>query len=155
MLSFRIRCLCGCCFSIYKEIRKWVFSCKLKVLESKIVTVRILKQANQTIKEAYLKSLRQEEEPVKFKSFSKTQNGMFFFNTSRGSTIERTNLLVSIMSSRRFQDVFSVTVFTLKTCWRRLQDQQMFAGSVNFSFDNKHFQNVSFIKTQKTGFLTF
>ena len=38
----------------------------------------------------------------------------FFFNTSRGSTIERTN-------------------------------------SVNFSFDNKHFQNVSFIKTQKTG----
>ena len=119
MLSFRIRCLCGCCFSIYKEIRKWVFSCKLKVLESKIVTVRILKQANQTIKEAYLKSLRQEEEPVKFKSFSKTQNGMFFFNTSRGSTIERTNLLVSIMSSRHFQNVCSVTVFRLP---RRLQD---------------------------------
>ena len=40
--------------------------------------------------------------------------GCFSFNTSRGSTIERTN-------------------------------------SVNFSFDNKHFQNVSFIKTQKTG----
>ena len=39
---------------------------------------------------------------------------LFFFNTSRGGTIERTN-------------------------------------SVNLSFDNKHFQNVSFIKTQKTG----
>ena len=44
------------------------------------------------------------------------------------------------MSSRRLQEVFSVTIFclprrlegrkivTLKTCWRRLQDQQMFAG---------------------------
>ena len=48
------------------------------------------------------------------KSPSKTQNGFFFFSTSRESTTERTN-------------------------------------SVNFSFDNKHFQNVSFIKTQKTG----
>ena len=81
--------------------------------------MRILKQANQTIMEAYLKRLRQEGEPVKLKSLSKTQNGMFFFNTSRGSTIERTNLLVSIMSSRRFQNVFSVTVFRLP---RRLQD---------------------------------
>ena len=44
---------------------------------------------------------------------------MFFFNTSRGSTIQRTNLLVSIMSSRHFQNVFSVTVFRLP---RRLQD---------------------------------
>ena len=63
------------------------FDVKLKVSESKTVTVRILKQANQTITEAYLKSLRQEGEPVKLKSLSKTQNGMFFFNTSRGSTI--------------------------------------------------------------------
>ena len=69
---------------------------------------------NQIITEAYLESLRQEEEPVKLKSLSKTQNKIYFFNTSRGSTINRTN-------------------------------------SVNFSFDNKHFQNVSFIKIQKTG----
>ena len=81
--------------------------------------MRILKQANQTIMEAYLKSLRQEGEPVKLKSVSKTQNGMFVFKTSLGSIIERTNLLVSIMSSRRFQDVFSVKVFRLP---RRLQD---------------------------------
>ena len=44
------------------------------------------------------------------------------------------------MSSRRLEDVFSKTIFrlpkrlgrrkifTLKTCWRRLQDQQIFAG---------------------------
>ena len=51
------------------------------------------------------------------------------------------------MSSRRLEEVFSVTNFrlprrlgkrkivTLKTCWRRLQDQQMFAGFViNFIF---------------------
>ena len=81
------------------------FDVKLKVSESKTVTVRILKQANQTITEAYLKSLRQKGEPVKLKSLSKTQNEMFFFNTSRGSTIERTNLFVPIMSSRRLQDV--------------------------------------------------
>ena len=54
------------------------FDVKLKASESKTVTVRILKQANQTITEAYLKSLRQEGEPVKLKSLSKTQNGMFF-----------------------------------------------------------------------------
>ena len=90
------------------------FDVKLKVSEGKTVTVRILKQANQTIKEAYLKSLRQEGEPVKLKSLSNTQNGMFFFNTSRRITIERNN-------------------------------------SLNFSFDNKHFQNMSYIKTQKTG----
>ena len=42
--------------------------------------MRILKQANQTIMEAYLKSLRQEGEPVKLKSLSKTQNRMFFFS---------------------------------------------------------------------------
>ena len=54
------------------------FDVKLKVSESKTVTVRILKQANQTITEAYLKSLRQDGEPVKLKSLSKTQNGIFF-----------------------------------------------------------------------------
>ena len=44
------------------------------------------------------------------------------------------------MSSRRLEDVFSVNNFsssrrlgrskivTLKTCWRRVEDQQMFAG---------------------------
>ena len=89
------------------------FDVKLKVSESKTVTVRILKQANQTITEAYLKRLRQEGEPVKLKSLSKTQNGMFFYNTSRGCTTERTN-------------------------------------PVNYSFHNKHFQNVSFINTKKT-----
>ena len=46
------------------------------------------------------------------KSFKNSKSNVFF-NTSRGSTIERTN-------------------------------------SVNFSFDNIQFQNVSFIKTQKT-----
>ena len=54
------------------------FDVKLKVSESKTVTVRILKQANQTITEAYLKSLRQEGEPVKLKSLSKTQIGRIF-----------------------------------------------------------------------------
>ena len=57
------------------------FDVKLKVSESETVTVCILKQANQTITEAYLKSLRQEGEPVKLKSLSKTQNGMFFLIT--------------------------------------------------------------------------
>ena len=47
------------------------------------------------------------------KSFKNSKSNVFFNNTSRGSTIERTN-------------------------------------SVNFSFDNIQFQNVSFIKTQKT-----
>ena len=44
------------------------------------------------------------------------------------------------MSSKRLEDVFSVTIFavqdvfarrkidTVKTCWRRLQGQQVFAG---------------------------
>ena len=54
------------------------FDVKLKVAENKTVTVGTLKQANQTLTEAYLKSLRQEGEPVKLKSLSKTQNGMFF-----------------------------------------------------------------------------
>ena len=55
------------------------FDVKLKASESKTVTVRILKQANQTITEAYLKSLRQEGGPVKLKSLSKTLNGMVLF----------------------------------------------------------------------------
>ena len=58
--------------------QKKFFDVKSKVSEGKTVTVRILKQANQTITKEYLKSLRQEWEPVKLKSLSKTQNGMFF-----------------------------------------------------------------------------
>ena len=54
------------------------FDIKSKASESKTVTVHILKQANETITQTYLKSLRQEGEPVKLKSLSKTQNGMFF-----------------------------------------------------------------------------
>ena len=78
MSSFRIRWLCGSCFNIYNQITKKFFDVKSKVSEGKTVTVRILKEANQTITKEYLKSLRQEWEPVKLKSLSKTQNGMFF-----------------------------------------------------------------------------
>ena len=53
------------------------FDVKLKVSESKTVTVRILKQANQTIMEAYMESLRQEGEAVK-KSFKNSKWNVLF-----------------------------------------------------------------------------
>ena len=38
------------------------------------------------------------------------------------------------MSSRHLQDMFSRRLVTLKSCWRRLQDQQMFGGRFHFNW---------------------
>ena len=53
------------------------------------MTIRIMKQANQTITENYLRRLNQEREPVTFKKLSKTPKGDYFFNTSKGSVIQK------------------------------------------------------------------
>ena len=70
-----------------------------------------MKQANQTITENYL---RQERQSVTFKKFSKTPKGDYFFNTSKGSVIQK-------------------------------------SATVDFNYNEKHFQKVDFIRAQNVG----
>lgn len=117
MLYCKIRWPCGCCFNICQHIRKWVFGVKVKILKIKSIIVPVLKQANQTITEAYLKDLGQEKrrEGIRIKKLFRELKMECCFNISRGRTSQ-------------------------------------IANSVNFNFEKKVFQNVQFIKTQKTRF---
>ena len=58
--------------------------------------MRILKQANQTITEACLKSLRQEGEPVKLKPF-KNSKWNFFTRHVEVQLIERIQLILFLI----------------------------------------------------------
>ena len=70
-------------FSAKSKAGNEFFEVKFKIAEATCVTIRIMKQANQTITENYLRRLNQEREPVTFKKLSKTPKGDYFFNTSK------------------------------------------------------------------------
>ena len=85
------------------------FEVKFKTAEATCVTIRIIKQENQTITENYSRRLSQEREPVPIKKLSKTPKGDFLFNTSKGGVIQK-------------------------------------SASVDFNYNEKHFQKVDFIR---------
>ena len=76
-------------FSTQSKAGNEFFEVKFRTTETTCVTIRIMKLANQTITEDYLRRLNQEREPVTFKKLSKTPKGEFFFNTSKGSIIQK------------------------------------------------------------------
>ena len=47
------------------------------------MTIKIVKQANQTITENYLQKLNQEREPVTFQKLSKTPKGDYFLTHTK------------------------------------------------------------------------
>ena len=55
------------------------FEVKFKIAEATCVTIRIMKEANQTITKNYLLRLNQEREPVTLKKLSKTPKGDLLF----------------------------------------------------------------------------
>ena len=56
---------------------------KLKIAEATCMTIKIVKQANQTITENYLQKLNQEREPVTFQKLSKTPKGDYFLTHTK------------------------------------------------------------------------
>ena len=87
------------------------FKVKYKIAEATCVTIRILKQTNQTITKKYLRRLNQERELVSFKKLLKTPKGDYFLNTSKADLIQK-------------------------------------SASVDFNYNEKHFQKVEFIRAQ-------
>ena len=81
------------------------FEVKFKIAEATCVTIRIMKQANQTITENYLLRLNQEREPVTFTKLSKTPKGDGFFNTSKGSAIQKSVSVDFNYKEKHFQKV--------------------------------------------------
>ena len=81
------------------------FKVKFKIAEATCVTIRIMKQANQTITENYLLRLNQEREPVTFTKLSKTPKGDGFFNTSKGSAIQKSVSVDFNYKEKHFQKV--------------------------------------------------
>ena len=75
--------------------RNEFFDVKMKISESKSVTVCILKQTNQTTIKVNLERLSQEGESVKLKSLSETQSRMFFLiSHNKVQLIEQTQLVL-------------------------------------------------------------
>ena len=56
------------------------FEVKFKIAEATCVTIRIMKQANQTFTENYLQILNQEREPVTLRKLSKTPKGDYLIH---------------------------------------------------------------------------
>ena len=59
-----------------------------------------MKHANQTITENYLRRSNQEREPVTFKKLSKTPKGDNFFNTSKGSVIQKSASTLILIATK-------------------------------------------------------
>ena len=104
----------GFVFSTKSKAGNEFFEVKFKIAEATCVTIRIMKQANQTITENYLRRLNQEREPVTFKKLSKTPKGDYLFKTFKGSVVQK-------------------------------------SASVDFNYNEKHFQKVDFIRAQNLG----
>ena len=65
-------------FSAKSKAGNEFFEIKFKIPEATYVAIIIMKQANQTITENYLRRLNQETEPVTFNKLSKTPKGDYF-----------------------------------------------------------------------------
>ena len=92
-------------FSTKSKLENGFFEVKFKIAEATCVTVRIMKQANQTITENYLLRLNQQREPVTFKKLSKTPEGYYFFNTPKGSVIQKSSFVDFNYNEKHFQKV--------------------------------------------------
>ena len=92
-------------FSTKSKAGNEFFEVKFKIAEATCVTIRIMKQANQTITENYLRRLNQEREPVTFKKLSKTPKGDYFFNTPKGSVIQTSASVDFNYNQKHFQSV--------------------------------------------------
>ena len=79
----------GFVFSTKSKAGNEFFEVKFKIAEAICVTIRIMKQANQTINENYLQRLNQEREPATFKKLSNTPKCDYFSNTSKGIVMEK------------------------------------------------------------------
>ena len=110
MLPFDLDAFAVHVFSTKIKAGNEFFEIKFKIAEATCVKIRIMKQANQTITENYL---RQERQSVTFKKLSKTPKSDYFFNTSKG----------------------------------RVQK----SATVDFNYNEKHFQKVDFIRAQNLG----
>ena len=66
-------------FSTKNKAGNEFFEVKFKITKATCLTIKIMKQENQTITENYLRTLNQEREPVAFKKLSKTPRGDYFF----------------------------------------------------------------------------
>ena len=66
-------------FSTKSKTENEFFEVKLEIAKATFVTIRIIKQENQTVTKNYLQRLNQEREPVTFKKLSKTPKGDYFF----------------------------------------------------------------------------
>ena len=69
------------------------------------MTIRIIKQENQTITENYSRRLSQEREPVPIKKLSKTPKGDCLFNTSKGGVIQKSASVDFNYNEKHFQKV--------------------------------------------------
>ena len=92
-------------FSTKSKAGNEFFEVKFKIAEATCVTIRIMKQANQTITENYLRRLNQEREPVTFKKLSKTPKGDYFFSASKGSVIQKSASVKFNYNEKHFQKV--------------------------------------------------
>ena len=89
-------------FSTKSKAGNEFFEVKFKIAEVTCVTIRIIKQANQTTTEIYLRRLNQEGEPVTFNKFFKKLLRLFF-NTSKGSVIQKSALVDFNYNEKHFQ----------------------------------------------------
>ena len=87
-------------FSTKSKAGNEFFEVKFKIAEASCVTKRIMKQGNQTVTENYLRRLNQEREPVTFKKLSKTPKGDNFFNTSKGSVIQKSASTLILIATK-------------------------------------------------------
>ena len=95
-------------FSTKSKLGNGFFEVKFKITEATCVTLRIMKQANQTITENYLLRLNKEREPVTFKKLSKTPKSHYFFNTPKEMLYKSQRLLTLITTKNTSKKLTSL-----------------------------------------------
>ena len=91
-------------FSTTSKAENKFFEVKFKIAETTCVTIRIMKQAIQTVTENYSRRLNQEKEVI-FKRLSKTIKGDYFLNTSKRSVIQKSASVDFNYNKKHFQKV--------------------------------------------------
>lgn len=67
------------------------FDVKFQISPTNNVTVKIMKAANPYITDSYINNFKQAANPISLQNLNRGSNGIYFFNSSRGSRFETTN----------------------------------------------------------------
>ena len=105
------------------------FDLKFQISPTNNVTVKIMKSSNQYISDSYLNNFRQAGNPLSIRNLNRGSNGVYLFNSNRGSKFQNSSNVDFVYNPNK--------VLTVKEMKQEPVGEVNFIASVKWLFESQ------------------